>query len=47
VFAQRDSRYGDVDQCLHPAVTKLRRSGSESSSSENKVTEIRILVIEI
>jgi hypothetical protein len=47
VFALRDLCYGDLDQSLRPVGTKLRRSGSKSLSSENKVTEIRISVIEI
>jgi hypothetical protein len=47
VFAQWDLGYGDLDQSLRSAGTKLQRSASKSSSSGNKVTEIRISVIEI
>jgi hypothetical protein len=47
VFAWRDLGYGDLDQSLRPGVTKLRKSGSNSSSGRNYVTEIRTWVIEI
>jgi len=41
-FVQWEHSYGDLDESLSPAGTKLQRSGSKSSFRGNKVTEIKV-----
>ena len=40
MFGLRDLGYGDLNQSVGPAGTKLQQSGSKSLSSGNKVTAI-------